>query len=267
MPVPQQILNLPAFFAALRRAPQRVLFLDYDGTLAPFCTDPAQAVPYPGVPEVLDAIMAGGHTRLIIVSGRWTKDLLPLLRLKRQPEIFGSHGFEQLKPNGEYAVHPMDESALRALAEADTWRRDIEALGGRCEEKPGCLAIHWRGLPSHNAAQLRERVRERWQWMRHTRTRELDWHEFDGGIELRVPGRNKGDVVNAILGEMPCGTAAAYLGDDRTDEDAFEALAGRGLAVLVRPEYRPTAAHAWIRPPGELLEFLEHWQAACGGRR
>lgn len=135
------------------------------------------------------------------------------------------------------------------------------------EEKPGCLAIHWRGLPFQNKERLRERVMERWQWVRHARRGDLAWHEFDGGIELWVPGRNKGDVVNAILGEMPRDTAAAYLGDDLTDEDAFKAIGGRGLAVLVRPEYRPTAAHVWIRPPEELLKFLAQWQAACGGRR
>jgi trehalose 6-phosphate phosphatase len=55
-------------------------------------------------------------------------------------------------------------------------------------------------------------------------------------------------------------TAVAYLGDDRTDEDAFMALRGRGLAVLVRPDLRATAAEVWIRPPDELLLFLQRWE-------
>jgi len=194
MQVLQQAVKLPVFFEDLRRATCRVLLLDYDGTLAPFCIDPAAALPYPGVSEALDAIMEDARTRVIIVSGRRAKDLLPLLRVKRRPEIFGSHGFERLTPDGDYIVHPRDESALRAFAEADTWRQDIEAFGGRCEEKPGCLAIHWRGLPPQNRAYLRERVMERWQWVRHAHGGALDWHEFDGGIELRVPGRHKGDV-------------------------------------------------------------------------
>jgi trehalose-6-phosphatase len=58
----------------------------------------------------------------------------------------------------------------------------------------------------------------------------------------------------------------AYLGDDRTDEDAFKALAGRGLAVLVREELRPTAAAVWLRPPVELLDFLQRWMTACPPR-
>ena len=71
--------------------------------------------------------------------------------------------------------------------------------------------------------------------------------------------------MHAILGEMPRDAATAYLGDDLTDEDAFKAIGNRGLAVLVRAEHRPTAAHVWIRPPQELLAFLTQWQAACGG--
>lgn len=93
----QESFELSDFFETLRGAPQRILMLDYDGTLAPFQLDHARAVPYPGVTEILDAIMEDPRTRLVIVSGRWTRDLLPLLPLRRRPEIFGSHGIEQLK--------------------------------------------------------------------------------------------------------------------------------------------------------------------------
>jgi len=55
----------------------------------------------------------------------------------------------------------------------------------------------------------------------------------------------------------------AYLGDDRTDEDAFLAIAPHGVGVLVRPELRETAAAWWLRLPEELLEFLDDWSAAC----
>jgi trehalose 6-phosphate phosphatase len=52
----------------------------------------------------------------------------------------------------------------------------------------------------------------------------------------------------------------AYLGDDVTDEDAFRAVKGRGLAVLVRAEYRRTAADIWIKPPHELKNFIGRWR-------
>jgi len=45
-----------------------------------------------------------------------------------------------------------------------------------------------------------------------------------------------------------------------TDEDAFRAVKPRGIAVLVRPQFRPTTADVWLRPPDELVEFMRHWR-------
>jgi trehalose 6-phosphate phosphatase len=55
------------------------------------------------------------------------------------------------------------------------------------------------------------------------------------------------------------------LGDDLTDEDAFQVLEGRGLSILVRAAYRETIARAWLRPPQELIAFLEQWRSDVGG--
>jgi trehalose 6-phosphate phosphatase len=76
-------------------------------------------------------------------------------------------------------------------------------------------------------------------------------------------GRDKGDAVSTILGEIGPEVPVAYLGDDRTDERAFLALRTQGLGVLVRPRWRETAAALWIRPPEGLQEFLKHWLQAC----
>jgi trehalose 6-phosphate phosphatase len=68
--------------------------------------------------------------------------------------------------------------------------------------------------------------------------------------------------VHALLGEVSPETPAAYLGDDTTDESAFRAMEGRGISVLVRPTWRQTAAQSWLKPPQELLEFLDLWLKA-----
>lgn len=256
-------VDLTEFFRRVRAANRCLLLLDYDGTLAPFHVDPAQARPYPGVCERLDAIMEDRRTRLVLISGRWTRDLLPLLTLRRRPEIWGSHGWEQLTPDGGYAVAPIQEEALRRLLEADELERRIEKLGGRCERKPGGFAVHWRGLAPNQIADIRSEVFE--NWMDQGLHRDLVWHDFDGGVELRAPGRNKGYVVDTLLAEAP-GAVAAYLGDDNTDEDAFRAIHGKGLGVLVRPEFRPTAADVWLQPPTELLDFLDRWRDAAQGK-
>ncbi len=248
------------FFQNLREAHESALLLDYDGTLAPFQIDPRMALPYPGIRELLNRIIDQGRTRVVLVTGRWIKDLLPLLGLEHTPEIWGSHGWELLQPDGEYRTASIGEAALHSLVNADSWTVQIEAAGGRCEHKPAGLAIHWRGLSDDQIATIRDLVLEQWRYLR--LSEHLSWHDFDGGIELRAPGRTKAYAVQAVLAEMTSEAAIAYLGDDETDEDAFRVLQGRGMGVLVHPRPRPSNAHCWLQPPHALLEFLQQWHQA-----
>jgi len=259
----QEYVLLEHFFTRLAHAPAALLILDYDGTLAPFHIDPQKAIPYPGVRTCLNTIMRETDTRLVIVSGRWSRDIFPLLDLERTPELWGVHGWERCLPGGQCtSAHP-PERALQALAEADTWVADVRARGGRAELKPASLAFHWRGLAPDRIEEIRTLITS--NWAMHARDCGLELHPFDGGLELRVPGRNKGDAVRTLQAEMPT-AITAYLGDDFTDEDAFSALRGDALGILVRQEARPTAAQAWIQPPDNLLAFLNRWIAIRRGR-
>ena len=87
----------------------------------------------------------------------------------------------------------------------------------------------------------------------------MSLHDFDGGIEIRPDNITKANAVETILAETGPSFVGAYLGDDHTDEDAFAALAERGLSVLVRTEFRPTRAQIWLRPPEDLITFLRTW--------
>jgi trehalose-phosphatase len=144
------------------------------------------------------------------------------------------------------------ESLAAAWAVVERSRLEL-----RCERKPASVALHWRGLPEIEASRLEEQIRREWESI--STGQSLELHPFDGGLELRAAGRTKATAVNEILAEMKNGQVAAFLGDDLTDEDGFRAIRGRGLGVLVRHEYRPTAADVHLVPPGELLGFLESW--------
>src|SRR5947208_2003261 len=98
----RQITYAP-FLARLRSASSRVLLLDYDGTLAPFCVDRTLAFPYPEVPPLVARIMEQG-TRVVLISGRPVRELLMLTGFSPQPEIWGSHGLERLMTDGHYEV-------------------------------------------------------------------------------------------------------------------------------------------------------------------
>jgi len=154
-------IDLETFFSQLHATYHKVLLLDYDGTLAPFHVNPGEAIPYPGVREVLDKIMQAPGTRLVIITGRWIKDFVPLLRLQNQPEIWGSHGLERLKADGSYEIGPIEEEVLPGLVAADEWVESV-GLSDRCEEKPGCLAFHWRGMGEASIREMRERILREW---------------------------------------------------------------------------------------------------------
>jgi trehalose-phosphatase len=249
--------RLQDFWSALAAAPAAALLLDYDGTLAPFHIDPAKARPYPGVETLLDRLGRLPGDRLVIVSGRALDDLEPLLQLDVRPEWWGCHGRERRLPDGRHRVTPLPDAAQQALAEAEGWLATVTATGGRVERKPGSLAFHWRGLaPGHQRALERD-LETRFAAL--AQAGALQWHAFDGGIELRAAGCDKGEAVRQVLSELNDDACVAYLGDDHTDEDAFRALDGRGLRVLVRPKWRATAADLWLRPPAGLCAFLGRW--------
>ncbi len=260
MPRSVNPIEVEQFMNAVELSRVSALLLDYDGILAPFCLNRQQAFPYPGMTALLQEITANGRTRVVIITGRSAHEVIPLLAVHPAPEIWGLHGSERLRPDGTCETPRVEEPVQRALAEADRWLRE-QGLDHRAEFKTGAVAIHWRGLDEAKAAEIRARVLLGWLPIAQSAPMEL--LEFDGGIEMRMQGRDKGDAVHTILDEIGPEAPVAYLGDDITDERAFLALGTRGLTVLVRPERRKTAAALWIRPPEGLREFLTRWLQAC----
>ena len=253
---------LPAFLQQVNAAPESVLLLDYDGTLAPFHVDRSLAYPYHGVVSLLDSIMRCGKTRVVIISGRPIVELRILLTPMSDLEMWGSHGLERQLSDGSYSRVQVSEEDALSLKEAEEW---VVAAGllSRAEIKLGGIAIHWRGMPPAEARNLQALTQAGWKPL--AERSGLKLLQFEAGLELRVSHPDKGDAVKSILADLDTEVPTAYLGDDLTDEDAFQVLSGRGLPILVRADYRETIARAWLRPPKELIAFLEQWQSEVGG--
>ena len=253
-------LQVEQFLKAVSQAPRSLLLLDYDGTLAPFRQERDQAFSYPGVAPALQEIVRAGQTRVVIISGRDTSETVPFLGIQPLPEVWGLHGLQRRNPDGTVETARLDDRSLDALSDAGRWL-DYQQLRNKAEFKTGSIAVHWRGLSDWGIQDLRGRVLLGWNPI--AEFAGLDLLEFDGGVEIRAPKADKGDVVRQLLSEVDPGTPAAYLGDDATDEHAFQAIRGHGLSVLVRPRWRQTAAQLWLKPPEELLHFLAQWLEAC----
>lgn len=267
LPTPWSSNACAAWWRQLAAASRSVLMLDYDGTLAPFRLERMEAVPYPGVAERLRRLSCEPRTRLVLISGRPARELVQLLPSDLHIEIWGSHGRERLDPDGNV-------TAFRPSAEQQTGLDQFESaleqsgLAAVIEKKVGSLAIHTRGLPAADAQQITSFAQETHDSLTEDANHAgLAWLPFDGGLELRALGCTKASAVRAILRRELPDAPAAYLGDDLTDEDAFTALhahnlRARTLSVLVRAEPRPSLADLWLKPPAELLAFLDRWLAA-----
>ena len=249
-----------ALAQALGAAKAPLLICDYDGTLAPFQDDKMQAVPYPGVAQRLAAI-AAGPTKVAFVSGRPVRELLTLLPLASHLELWGMHGREHRAMDGRITLLEPSRPQREALDCAEHGL--VQAgLQGATERKIASVALHWRVFADDpgRVAELQERART--IFLTYAGEHSLALLPFDGGLELRATDQTKGHAVAALLdGATP--KASAFLGDDTTDEDGFEVIRAQdGLALLVREPVRPSHAPYSLCPPGELLQFLDHWEGA-----
>ena len=254
--------EIQSFLQSVGRAPQSLLMLDFDGTLAPFRKDRRTAFPYPGITSLLQEIRATRKTRIVIISGRDATEIIPLLAIEPQLEVWGCHGLQRIKVDGSVKFSALDERTGKALFVAKEWLVS-QQLQNVAEFKTGSVAVHWRGLSENQAQDIHDRVMLGWAEI--AQQYSLDLLHFDGGIEIRSMNANKGTVVGTLLDEMKSSVPAAYLGDDITDEAAFATINGSGLSILVGPEWRPTAARLWLRPPREVIDFLTRWLEVCLG--
>ncbi len=249
---------LDEFYEKLNNCDQPVLLLDYDGTLAPFTVDRFQAVPSPGVREVLDEIGSDGRTRIVFISGRNASEVVQLAGLRKPIEVWGCHGREHLSTDGDVEIIGLTDTMKSGLKKGELCARDV-VPSDRVETKTGCVAVHWRGMSGETVQGIEGDLRAIWQPI--ADSGDLAIKTFDGGLELMAPGRTKGDVVEQILRELEGNDhAVAFLGDDLTDEDGFRALGDDGLAIIVRNDDRESAASVRLRQPEGLLEFLHKWQ-------
>jgi len=236
-----------------------LLMLDYDGTLAPFHQDRMQALPWPGIAECLDRLTTIPAVHLALVTGRSARELASLLPLRHAVEIWGSHGREHLTSNGVYTSATLAPAQQAALDQIEKALKEA-GFGAQAERKVASLAAHWRGRTADAAETVERIVRDAFRVSGERAGLQL--LVFDGGVEVRSDSITKGHAALHMMTRYPTATPA-YVGDDMTDEDAFAVLRGRGLTLLVRPEPRPSQAIYWLKPPEDLLAFLDGWTRAA----
>jgi alpha,alpha-trehalase len=230
------------------------VFLDYDGTMTPIVSQPEDALLSDEMREVV--VELAGQCTVAVVSGRDRADVEPLVAIDGLVYA-GSHGFDISGPAGLRMEYEGGRDRLPDLksAERQLHQRIDSVSGARVERKRFAIAVHYRNVADEDVPGVEAAVRD--VLARHDRLR------MSGGkkvFELRPDIEwDKGRAVLWLLDALGLDgddVVPFYLGDDVTDEDAFRALAGCGVGVLVGdPTYLTNAGYR-LRDTSEVQQFL-----------
>lgn len=234
---------------------QPLVCLDFDGTLSEIVSDPAAARLVDGAAKALEILAA--LCPVAILSGRDLDDIRDRVGL---PGLWyaGSHGFELVGPDGSSHHNNAASPAITILEQAaDELREQLAHVPGvRVEHKRYAVAVHYRNAAADLVDRViaATRITGRRHGLRVTNGRRV--------VELR-PDINwdKGTALTWISERIQQeGTVLpVYIGDDLTDEDAFDAIRSSGIGIVVRHDEdggRPTAAQFTLKSVDEVCEFL-----------
>ncbi|MCO5577565.1 hypothetical protein L7F22_031396 [Adiantum nelumboides] len=255
------------------------VFLDYDGTLSPIVEDPDNAFMSHQMRAIVKEVANVFPTA--IISGRCKEKLHEFVQL---PGLYyaGSHGMEIIGPaklRDSEETRPShskaDEVVLFQPPKEFTYIIDkvynvlVEktkaVLGARVEHNKFCVSVHFRCVKERHWMVLAEQVQQVLQSfpnVRLTQGRKV--------LEIRpLIAWNKGKALDFLLKALGLNDQNTvfpiYLGDDRSDEDAFKVLNRKkhGLGILVTTSAKETNAVCSLRDPtevGELLKRLVKWK-------
>lgn len=231
-------------FAGLSRI---LVAIDFDGTLAPLVDDPMSARALPGSLEVLSELARVPDTIVALVSGRALADLIELTRVAEPVVLIGSHGVERSSDGQGSQEDPEERVRFAALDTALATALRDQPLA-RIERKPHSLVLHTRGLPPGDAAAAVRSAEE--VIARHTGVVVTPGKDV---LEMATRHVGKGIALRELATEHDV-EALLYVGDDVTDERAFEMLRPTDLTVRVGPG--ATAARFRIANERAVLRLL-----------
>lgn len=248
-------------FAALPAPPapgaddEWALFLDVDGTLLDFASHPEGVHVDPQLHDDLACLRERLHGAVALLSGRTLEQLDELFDWRRYAAA-GLHGAQLRFADGRGFEDDSGAriASLRTLAES----RISQMPGVLLEDKQQALALHYRGAPRQRG-HVERLARELLQ-------RAGDDYTLQHGnhvVELKPAGADKGRALAALLASGPfAGRQPWMLGDDLTDEHAFEEVNGCGGVSVVIGARRPTRANFAIDDPSA----VRAWLGALAGR-
>ena len=238
------------------------LFLDYDGTLAPIALTPGMAVMPEKTKDILRKLSKKSNYKIAIISGRALKDLSKRVGLKNIVYA-GNHGFEIKGPKISFKS-PVPFLYKKTLKEIKVkLGKSLSSINGVLIENKGfSLSVHYRMVDNRNIPVVKARFYT--VIFPYELTNNVQVKPGKMVLEVKPPTSwDKGKVVLWLLERRKLAIRTkkrevlpVYIGDDKTDEDAFGSLEGSGITIFVGRS-KKTKARFYLKNPEEVTRFLE----------
>ena len=257
MQIPTHLFAAPGLIHRCQTAASLFLGLDYDGTLVPIATHPSDARPTQTVLSRLSQLANMPAITVAIISGRPLADLRMLTPIPGITHV-GTHGLEIAPPNGE--VLSLVPNAVASLVMVRIQLEATSIVAGKTglfvENKRHAVALHYRlALPDVADAAIAQFVAR----VRHFQQQGAALEVVHGKkvVEVRPIGVNKGKALQVLLTPNLQKCVPLYIGDDQTDEDAFQVVNHcGGISIVVTEDAKPTTARYQLQDPEEVNRFL-----------
>ena len=214
-----------AALAGLAETDHLLVCCDFDGTLSHLVDDPGAARPVPGAVESLDRLGTLPATSAAVLSGRALEALEAVAGMPEHVLTVGSHGVE-FSSGVIHGLEPTERDLLDRVTRACA-HVVANVEGAAIETKPAGVAVHVRRASGSAKPAVLDAVQAgpaSWPGVHVTRGKDV--------IELAVVRVGKGGAIQALKQQVGA-TAALFVGDDVTDEDAFAALEETDVGVKV----------------------------------
>lgn len=240
---------------ALRDGSPLLIFLDFDGTLAPIVDDPSEA----HISNACRAALKNLRCPTAVISGRDREDVESRVALENLCYA-GSHGLD-IRCQGHQRTLPDAEDALDDVnqAESELRHRIGERKGVIIERKRFSVAVHYRQIDKDSVIEEIRRTVD-------TICEETSLRKRMGkkvfALEPAVDW-DKGRALNWLVDSLPTSAAKEpfiiYIGDDETDEDAFDVLRFNGIGIRVGHEIARSLADYQVDDPSQVIELLKQF--------
>ncbi|MBN1860636.1 MAG: trehalose-phosphatase [Candidatus Thermoplasmatota archaeon] len=241
------------------RADALILFLDYDGTLVPFKDRPTEVRTPEKIIIILRQLIKNPKIRVVIVTGRSLYDIKKLLKMKGLFFI-ALHGLQTETSDGmQYSWKQAEQARFLIQRIKKTMQEELsQETGAFLEDKNLTVVLHYRLLHPERIPDLQQRFKNIVQ--SNDKKKILEIIKGAKVLEVRPKGWNKGKAIELFLAKQQNkkNILPLYIGDDITDEDAFQMLGKRGISIYVKNEStRKTAAQYWVKNPDDVFSFLK----------